>query len=84
MMTLFQWVMDPSDPMSVARDEQIPATILIGVGDYQVPNFTSHALGTALPDPHIVSVEASWDYDPHVVLHREVAGYDAMTDWLAQ
>ena len=84
MMTLFQWIMDPSDPMSVARDVQLPATLLIGVGDYQVPNFTSHALGTALPDPHIIRVDASWDYDPHVVLHRETAGYDALTDWLSQ
>ena len=82
MMTLFQWTMDPSDPMNVARDEQLPATVLIGVGDYQVPNFTSHALATALPDPHIVSVEATWDYDPHVVLHREIAGFDALSEWL--
>ncbi len=82
MLTLFQWTMDPSDPMSVARDEQLPATVLIGVGDYQVPNFTSHALATALPDAHVVSVEATWDYDPHVVLHREVLGFDALTDWL--
>ena len=82
MLTLFQWTMDPSDPMSVARDEQLPATVLIGVHDRQVPNFTSHALATALPDAHIVSVEASWDYDPHVVLHREVLGFEALTDWL--
>ena len=82
MLTLFQWTMDPSDPMSVARDEQLPATVLIGVGDHQVPNFTSHALATALPDARVVSVEASWDYDPHVVLHREILGFDALTEWL--
>ena len=50
MMTLFQWTMDPSDPMSVARDEHLPATLLIG-GDYQVLNFTSHALGNAYRIP---------------------------------
>lgn len=80
--TLFQWTMDPSDPMSVARDENLPATVLIGVNDHQVPNFTSHALATALPDASVVSVEATWDYDPHVVLHREVPGFDAISDWL--
>ena len=82
MLTLFQWTMDPSDPMSVARDEYLPATVLIGVGDHQVPNFTSHALATALPDAQVVSVEATWEYDPHVVLHREVLGFEALSDWL--
>jgi hypothetical protein len=80
--TLFQWTMDPSDPMSVARDENLPATVLIGIGDHQVPNFTSHALATALPNATVVSVEATWDYDPHVVLHREVPGFDALSAWL--
>jgi len=83
MLTIFQWTMDPSDPMSVARDEQLPATVLIGVGDHQVPNFTSHALATALPNSQTISIEASWDYDPHVVLHREVPGFEALTDWLS-
>jgi hypothetical protein len=80
--TLFQWTMDPSDPMSVARDETTPATVFIGVGDHQVPNFTSYALHTALPDSRVVTVEATDDYDPHYVLHREIAGFDALTEWL--
>jgi len=80
--TLFQWTMDPSDPMSVARDEELPATVLIGIGDHQVPNFTSHALATALPNATVVSVEATWDYDPHVVLHREEPGFHALSEWL--
>jgi hypothetical protein len=80
--TLFQWTMDPGDPMSVARDEATPATVFIGIGDHQVPNFTSYALHTALPDSKVVTVEASWEYDPHYVLHREELGFDALTEWL--
>jgi hypothetical protein len=83
-MTLFQWTMDPGDPMSVARDETLPATVLIGIDDHQVPNFTSYGLATALPDVRIVTVEAGGDYDPHVVLHREVAGLDALSAWLSE
>jgi hypothetical protein len=83
-LTLFQWTMDPGDPMSVARDETLPATVLIGIGDHQVPNFTSYGLATALPDVRIVTIEASGDYDPHVVLHREVAGLDALSAWLSE
>jgi hypothetical protein len=74
--------MDPSDPMSVARDEQLPATVFIGIGDHQVPNFTSYALATALPDATVITLEASWDYDPHMVLHRETEGHDVLSDWL--
>jgi len=83
-MTLFQWTMDPGDPMTVARDETLPATVFIGIDDHQVPNFTSYALATALPDATIVTVEASWEYDPHMVLHREVAGHDALSAWLSE
>ena len=81
-MMLFQCTMDPGDPMSVARHETVPATVFIGIDDHQVPNFTSYALATALPDAKIITVEASWEYDPHMVLHREVEGHDALTEWL--
>ena len=83
-MLLFQWTMDPGDPMSVARHEAVPATVFIGIDDRQVPTFTSYALATALPDSQIVTVEATWDYDPHMVLHREVAGHDALSAWLSE
>ena len=81
---LFQWTMDPSDPMSIARDVTVPTTMLVGVGDYQVPNFTSWALIEALPDARHTDVEASYDYDPHWVLHREQAGAQVLADWLAE
>ena len=81
-MTLFQWTMDPSDPMSLAAYEEVPATVVIGIGDHQVPNFTSHAIATALPQDTVVEIPASWEYDPHMVLHREAAGHDLLSAWL--
>jgi len=81
-MTLFQWTMDPGDPMSVARDQSAPSTVFIGVGDYQVPNPTSEGLSVALPDPTVLYCEASYDYDPHYCLYREPEGVDAVRAWL--
>lgn len=79
--TLFQWTMDPSDPMAVARDEALPVHLFLGVGDRQVPNFTSEALEEALPEPTTTwCTPTTDDYDPHVCLHREETG---QTDWAA-
>ncbi len=83
-MTLFQWTMDPSDPMSVARDVDLPSTMLIGVGDFQVPNHTSDALLEALPDAGGTRCAANGDYDPHWVLHRESCAVDLLDAWLAE
>jgi hypothetical protein len=81
---LFQWTMDPSDPMAVARDQAVPSTLFIGEGDLQVPNFTSDALARALPDVTVVRcTPTTADYDPHSCLHREDAGFDALSDWLS-
>lgn len=80
---LFQWIMDPSDPMAVARDEALPLELLVCTGDHQVPNFTSEALGEALPDVQIDRVDpTSDDYDPHVCLHRESAAQAVLDGWL--
>lgn len=81
---LFQWTMDPSDPMAVARDVDVPTTMIVGIGDYQVPNFTSWALLEALPDAIHTDVAPSYDYDPHWVLHREAEGAQVLADWLAE
>jgi hypothetical protein len=73
--------MDPSDPMAVARDEALPVHLFLGVGDRQVPNFTSEALEEALPEPTTTwCTPTTDDYDPHVCLHREETG---QTDWAA-
>ena len=80
---LFQWTMDPSDPMSVAPAETVPVDMIIGLGDYQVPDFTSFALVEALPEAGAVTpVEARAPYDPHWVLHREPEGAAALEAWL--
>ena len=79
---LFQWTMDPSDPMAVARDISTPSLVFLGVGDYQVPNFTTVALDEALPDSELIECAATADYDPHWCLHREQTGPDTLADWL--
>lgn len=79
---LFQWTMDPSDPMAVARDQSAPSLVFLGEGDYQVPNFTTLALDTALPDSTLVRCAASADYDPHWCLHREADGPAVLRQWL--
>jgi hypothetical protein len=79
---LFQWTMDPSDPMAVARDITTPSLVFLGVGDYQVPNFTTVALDVALPDSELVECRATSDYDPHWCLHREKQGPDTLQAWL--
>lgn len=81
--TLFQWTMDPSDPMAVARDEALPLAMLVCTGDHQVPNFTSDALAEALPEVDRVQVDPTADdYDPHQCLHREGEAQDFFARWL--
>ena len=81
-LTLFQWTMDPSDPMSVAPAEQLPLDMIIGLGDYQVPDFTSYALAEALPSCEATACSALSDYDPHLCLHREDEGLAILDAWL--
>lgn len=81
---LFQWQMDPSDPMSVGRDEALPTHMIVCTGDWQVPNFTSDALLAIQPQSTSFVVDPSTDdYDPHACLHREDAGIAGLADWLA-
>jgi hypothetical protein len=81
--TLFQWTMDPSDPLSVARDERLPITVVIAPGDLQTPAYTAEALADALPSSNVVYCEARGDYDPHQCLWREPEGPDLLAAWLA-
>jgi hypothetical protein len=82
MLTLFQWTMDPSDPMSVARDEDVPAFVVIGPGDHQTPDFTAEALAVALPDATVRYCEVTSDYDPHQCLWHEDVGAELIGEWL--
>ena len=81
-LSLFQWTMDPSDPMTVAPAEDLPIDMIIGLGDYQVPDFTSYALAEALPDCAASACTALSDYDPHLCLHREDEGLAILDAWL--
>jgi len=82
--TLFQWTMDPGDPMSVARDEQVPTRLIVPIGDHQVPNFTTWALSTAMPDVSVVECQPQGEYDPHYCMHRELQGQQILAEWLAE
>lgn len=81
---LFQWTMDPSDPMAVARDQTAENLVFLGVGDYQVPNFTTEALHEAMPSSTLVVCEPTSDYDGHWCLHREEAAWSFFADWLTE
>lgn len=80
--SLFQWQMDPSDPMAVARDETVPIVAVIAPGDFQTPDFTAEALVNALPNAEAKNCSALGDYDPHNCLFREAEGFGHLTDWL--
>jgi len=79
---LFQWTMDPSDPMAVARDITTPSLVFLGRGDYQVPDFTTEAFNVALPDSELVECTPTESYDPHYCLHREQLGPTTLQSWL--
>ena len=79
---LFQWGMDPADPMAMAPSETTPVVLLMGVGDWQGPNHTTEALGLALPDVEVISCTPLADYDPHYCMHREDEGLQIVADWL--
>jgi len=79
---LFQWTMDPSDPMAVAREIAAPVRVVIAPGDWQTPDFTAEALAERLPDAHVVWCQARGDYDPHSCLWREPEGASIVGGWL--
>ena len=80
---LFQWILDPSDPATFARDEPLPVDVIMGVGDWQVPNRGTQALIDLLPDAELWPCELQSDDDPHHCLFREAEGVGVLEDWLA-
>lgn len=80
--TVFQWTMDPSDPMAVARDETLGTTLQINPGDHQTPDFTAEALGLAQPYATVRHCHARGGYDPHQCLWREAEGREILREWL--
>jgi hypothetical protein len=78
---LFQTLMDPSDPLSLAAHQPVPETFVVGAGDWQVPNLTTGWLVDALPDARRVECVPRSDYDPHHCTFTEDEGLDAMAAW---
>ena len=80
---LFQWIVDPADPSTFAHDSTTPVTVIMGVGDWQVPNVGTESLVDQLPSATLWPCEVTSDYDPHHCLFREAAGFGILEDWLA-
>lgn len=80
--TVFQWTMDPSDPMAVARDAELATTLAVYPGDRQTPDFTGEALGLAQPYATVRHCVARGGYDPHHCLWREPEGPVLLREWL--
>ena len=78
---IFGTIMDPSDPVMFAADQVIPETILLGLGDLQVPENTTRWLAEITPDATLIDCEPLGDYDGHLCLFREDAGLQALEDW---
>jgi hypothetical protein len=81
-LTVFQWSMDPSDPMAVARDAELGTFLAVYPGDRQTPDFTGEALGLAQPRATVRRCVASGGYDPHHCLWREEQGPVLLREWL--
>jgi hypothetical protein len=81
---LFGAIMDPSDPLMFATEQAVPATILLGIGDLQVPNKTTRWLAQITPGATLVECQPQSDYDGHFCLFREDAGIDALRAWVQQ
>lgn len=82
-MGLFQVIMDPSDPLALAPEQVVPETIVLGVGDLQVPNITTEWLEQTLPDAEtVVCTPSVAGYDPHVCTYVEEAGIESFYDFV--
>ena len=81
-MQLFATIMDPSDPMSFARDQVVPETFILGLDDLQVPERTTRWLAEAQPEVEIVECAPRGTYDGHYCTFREPESFAAIRDWV--
>ncbi len=79
---LFQWLIDPSDPSTFGHGETLPITVLMGIGDWQVPNAGTEALVEVLPEAALAPCEPLSDYDPHHCAFREPQALEIVGAWL--
>jgi hypothetical protein len=80
-MQLFGTIMDPSDPLMFARDQVVPETLLLGLGDLQVPERTTRWLAEVTPDATLIECTPGADYDGHWCLFWEDVGIEALRAW---
>ena len=78
---LFGVIMDPSDPLMFGADQVVPETLLLGLGDLQVPEQTTRWLAEVTPGATLVTCQPAGDYDGHLCLFREDEGLAALEDW---
>ena len=81
MIQVFSVIMDPSDPLMMASDQVIPETILLGLGDLQVPEQTTRWLAEVTPDATLIECHPLSDYDGHGCMFREDEGLAALEAW---
>ena len=83
-MQLFQVIMDPSDPVMLVPDQQVPEVIVYGVDDWQVPNVTTDWLAEVHPDATVeICDKGDQDYDGHYCTFREDAGIQSLEDFVS-
>jgi len=79
---LFQLIMDPSDALALAPHQVTRETVVMGVGDFQVPNFTTEWMVQGTADSTLIECQPLGDYDPHQCFFREDEGFDAVEQYL--
>ena len=83
-LTLAQWSLDAGDPMTVIGSQKAESLYSIGIGDFQVPNNTTHALQSETPNSKSVTCTVLSQYDPHYCIYRELSGTDSFRSWLTE
>ena len=81
-MQLFQTIMDPSDPMMVAREQVVQERIVLGLDDWQTPNESTRWMAELHPDATLTDCQPSSDYDGHYCGFREPEGQELWRTWI--
>lgn len=79
---IFATIMDPSDPLMLAKDQTVPEVILMGIDDWQVPNKTTQWLAEVHPFATLIPCQKQDDYDGHFCTFREPEGLQALQDFV--
>ncbi len=82
LLQLFQTIIDPSDPLSMARLSRTPMTLSMGIGDRQAPNEGSRWLTETLPEGTLIECQPQSDYDGHYCMFREDRGQETLRQFV--